>query len=132
MLPLRCIKIKQLNLDSNNLRKYFQVFQVSGFQIFKTGDLKVTKITWNKNPKVPLWCKRTMKILDISNFSVLLYTQNWKLGYLGKFSYASNLDISCNLRFKTTIINWDKNVKVAIWFTKKVKISEVSEFSISP
>ena len=73
-----------------------------------------------------------MKIPDISNFWVLLYTQNRKLEYLGKFSYASDLDISRNLRFETAVMNWEKNVKVAIWFTKKVKIYEVSDFSISP
>ena len=41
-----------------------------------------------------------MKISEVSEFSVLPYVQNRKLGNLEKFSFTSNFDISCNLRFK--------------------------------
>ena len=41
-----------------------------------------------------------MKISDISDFSVLLYTQYRKPGNLEKFSFNSNFASSCNLRFK--------------------------------
>ena len=40
------------------------------------------------------------KIPEIPEFSILSYTQNRKLGNLGKFSFTSNFDSSCNLRFK--------------------------------
>ena len=40
------------------------------------------------------------KISEVSEFSILPYTQNRKLGNLGKFSFASNFDSSCNLRCK--------------------------------
>ena len=42
--------------------------------------------------------KRT--IFEVSEFSILTYTQNRKLGNLGKFSFTSNFDSSCNLRCK--------------------------------
>ena len=44
------------------------------------------------------------KISEVSEFSILFYTQNRKLGNLGKCSFTSNFDNSCNLRFKN-----DKN-----------------------
>ena len=40
------------------------------------------------------------KISEISEFSILSYTQNRKLGNLGKCSFTSNFDSSCNLRCK--------------------------------
>ena len=40
------------------------------------------------------------KISEISEFSILPYTQNRKLGNLGKCSFTSNFDSSCNLRFR--------------------------------
>ena len=44
------------------------------------------------------------KICETSEFSILLYTQNRKLGYLGKRSLTSNFDSYCNLIFRN-----DKN-----------------------
>ena len=44
------------------------------------------------------------KISEISQFSILPYTQNRKLGNLGKCSFTLNFDISCNLSFRN-----DKN-----------------------
>ena len=40
------------------------------------------------------------KVSEISMFSILPCTQNWKLGNLGNFSFTSNFDSSCNLRCK--------------------------------
>ena len=40
------------------------------------------------------------KLSEISDFSILTYTQNRKLGNLGKFYFTSNFDSSCNLRCK--------------------------------
>ena len=43
-----------------------------------------------------------VKISEVSEFSILPYTQNRKLGNLGKFSFTSNFERSCNLDAKTT------------------------------
>ena len=40
------------------------------------------------------------KKCEVSEFSILPYTQNRKLGNLGKCSFASNFGSSCNLRYK--------------------------------
>ena len=40
------------------------------------------------------------KISDVSEFSILSYTQNRKIGNLGKCSFTSNFDSSCNLSCK--------------------------------
>ena len=40
------------------------------------------------------------KTSEVSEFPILTYTQNRKLGNLGKFSFTSNFDSSCNLRCK--------------------------------
>ena len=45
-----------------------------------------------------------VKISEDSEFSILPYTQNRKLGNLGKCSFTSNFEVYCNFRFKN-----DKN-----------------------
>ena len=40
------------------------------------------------------------KICEVSEFSILLYTQNRKLGYLRKRSLTSDFDSYCNLIFR--------------------------------
>ena len=49
-----------------------------------------------------MFCLEKGKISDVSEFSILPYTQNGKLGNLGKCSFTSNFDSSCNLRCKKT------------------------------
>ena len=45
--------------------------------------------------------------------------------------FTSNFDTGCNSRSKNDKkMNWVKNWKVPIWFRRKMKISEVSKFSI--
>ena len=44
--------------------------------------------------------EENMKISEVSEFSILPYTQNRKLGNLGNFYFASNFDSSCNVRCK--------------------------------
>ena len=41
-----------------------------------------------------------VKISEVSEFSILPYTQNRKLGNLGNFYFTSNFDSSCNGRCK--------------------------------
>ena len=44
--------------------------------------------------------EKKVKISDISEFSILSYVENRKLGNLGKFSFTSHFDSSCNVRCK--------------------------------
>ena len=53
-----------------------------------------------------------VKISEVSNFSILPYTQSRKLGNLGKCSFTSNFDNCCNLSSETTKMNWDKNLRL--------------------
>ena len=41
-----------------------------------------------------------IKISEVSEFSILPYTQNWKLGNLGKSYFTSNFDSWFNLRIR--------------------------------
>ena len=55
-----------------------------------------------KEKTLTIWCglRRKMPISEVSKFSILPYTQNRKLGNLERFSFTSNFDSSCNLRWK--------------------------------
>ena len=80
-----------------------------------------------------LWCSKTKrlryglkkeekKISEVSEFSILPYTQNWKLGNLRNMSLPSNYDSSYNSRLKNgKNINWAKNWKVPIRIKRKNK-----------
>ena len=61
-------------------------------------------------------------ISEVSEFSILPYTQNQKLGNLGKCSFTSNFDSCYNLRFrqKLKILKWIKK--------KKRKLSRFASF----
>ena len=75
----------------------------------------MTKIwTEGKTEKFRYDLKKKIKISEVSEFSILLYTQNGKLGNLGKFYFPSTFS--------------------SIWRLNKesMKISEVSEFLIWP
>ena len=43
---------------------------------------------------------KKVKISEVSEFSILSYTQNRKLGNLEKCCFTLNFDSSCNLRCK--------------------------------
>ena len=82
-----------------------------------------------------LWCglTRKMPISKVSEFSVLLYTQNQKRGNLRKSSFASTFGNIWNSKSK----NWknDLNKKtLTLWcgLRRKVLISKVSKFLILP
>ena len=44
--------------------------------------------------------EKKVKISEVSEFSILPYTQNRNLGNLGNFSFISNFDSCCKLRCK--------------------------------
>ena len=70
-----------------------------------------------------------VKISEVSQFSILLYTQNRKLGNLGKWCFTSNFDSSCNLRCKNDKkLTETKPESQDRFLEEKNKISEVSEF----
>ena len=69
----------------------------------------------------------------ISEFSILPYVENWKLRNLGKCSFTSNFDSSCNLRFRNNKNDLRQKLKGQdMLLEEKKKISEMSEFSILP
>ena len=77
-----------------------------------------------------------MKISEVSEFSILLYTQNRKLGNLGNMSLPSNSGSSYKSRFKNDKnMNWAKNRKVPIWLKRKKKNFrdfQVFDFALHP
>ena len=76
------------------------------------------------------WLEK-VKISEVSEFSILPYTQNRKLGNLGKCSFTSNFDSSCNLRFRNDKNELRQKLKGQdMLLEEKKKISEISEFSI--
>ena len=72
-----------------------------------------------------------MKISEVSEFSILSYTQNRKLGNLGRCSFTSNFDSSCDLRFRNdkNELRWKLQDKDML-LEEKQKIPEIAEFSI--
>ena len=74
---------------------------------------------------------KKVKISEVSEFSILSYTQNRKLGNLGKCSFTSNFDSSCNLRFRNDKNELRQKLKGQdMLLEEKKKISEISEFLI--
>ena len=77
-----------------------------------------------------------MKISEVSEFSILLYTQNWKLWNLRNMSLLSISDSSYKSRFKNDKnMNWAKNRKVPIWLKRKKKNFrdfQVFDFALHP
>ena len=63
-----------------------------------------------------------MNISEVSEFSILPYTQNRELGNVGNMCLPSSSDSSYNSRFKNDKnMNWAKNWKIPIWFKRKKK-----------
>ena len=72
-----------------------------------------------------------MRISKVSEFLILPYTQNRKLGNFGKCSFASNFEICFNFRFRNDKNELTQKFKGQDMLSEeKNKISEVSEFSI--
>ena len=74
-----------------------------------------------------------VKILEVSKFSILPYTQNRKLGNLRKFSFTSIFGSIWNSESKN-LKNDLKEKTLTLWcgLGRKIPISEVSDFSILP
>ena len=73
------------------------------------------------------------KISEISEFSILPYTQNRKLWNLGKCSFPSNFDSSCNLRFRKDKNELRKKLKSQdMLLEEKKKIPRFPSFRLCP
>ena len=55
---------------------------------------------WDKNFQGFEMVQEEKMSSEVSEFSILSYNQNRKLGNLGEFSFTSIFDSSCNLRCK--------------------------------
>ena len=75
-------------------------------------DLKTTKVwTEQKTERFRYDSKEKINISEVSEFSILLYTQNRKLGNLGKFDFTSTFSSSIwNSRSKHQKKTWDKKI----------------------
>ena len=60
-----------------------------------------------------------LKISEVSESSILPYTQNRKLGNLGKCSFTSNFDSCYNLRFRNEKNKLRQKLKFIKWIKKK-------------
>ena len=76
-----------------------------------------------------------LKISEVSESSILPYTQNRKLGNLGKCSFTSNFDSSCNLRFRNDKNELRQKLKIIKWIMKekrKPPSFRVFDFALYP
>ena len=80
------------------------VFFTSSFERSCNLDAKTTKNLPRQKLKGQNAFIKKVKISEVSEFSILSYTQNRKLGNLGRCSFTSNFDSSWDLRFRN-----DKN-----------------------
>ena len=72
-----------------------------------------------------------MKISEVSEFSILSYTQNRKLRNLGRCCFTSNFDSSCNLRFRNYKNELRQKPKGQdMLLEEKKKVPKISKFSI--
>ena len=78
--------------------------------------------------------RKKKKISEVSEFSILPYTQNRKLGDVRNMSPLSNSDSSYNSRFKNDKnMNWARNWKVSIrikWKNKNFGDFRVFDFDL--
>ena len=81
------------------------IFFTSNFERSCNLDAKTTKnLPRQKLKGQDMLLLKKVKISEVSEFSILSYTQKRKLGNLGKCSFTPNFQSSCNLRFRN-----DKN-----------------------
>ena len=69
-----------------------------------------------------LLVEKNNKISEVSEFSILPYTQNPKLGNLRKCSFTLNFDSCCNLRFRNNKNELGQKLKVQDMLLEEKKI----------
>ena len=92
-------------------------FFTSNFERSGNLDAKTTKplIRQKLKDQDIFWFEK-VKIFEVSEFSILPYTQNRKLGNLGKCCFTSNFEIYCNFTLRNDKNELIQNLKVKIWF----------------
>ena len=107
-------------------------FFTSNFERSCNLDAKTTKnLPRQKLKGQDMLLLKKVKISEVSEFSILSYTQNRKLGNLEKCSATSNFDSSCSLRFRNGKSEPRQKLKGQdMLLEEKNKISEISEFLI--
>ena len=92
---------------------------------------KLNLLRYPKTKRSRYGLKTKINISEVSEFSILRYTHNRKLGNLRNMSLPSNSGSSYNSRFKNTR-KWNetKSKRFRYDLEYKTKISEISEFSI--
>ena len=106
------------------------IFFTSNFERSCNLDAKTTKNLLRQQLKVQdMLLEEEKKISEISKFSILSYPQNRKLGNLGKCSFTSNFDSSCNLRSRNDKNELRQKLKGQdMLLEEKKKNSEISDF----
>ena len=77
-----------------------------------------------------MWLNKEKNISQVSEFSILAYTQNRKLRILGKFYLLKFLVVYDTQNQKNELK--EKTFTLRCGLRKKKSISEISEFSILP
>ena len=110
------------------------IFFTSNFERSCNLDAKTTKnLPRQKLKGQDMLLLKKVKISEVSEFSILSYTQNRKLGNLGKCSFTSNYDSICNLRFRNDKNELRQKLKGQDMLLEgKKKIPDISKFSILP
>ena len=108
MFLLEKVKISEVPKSSilpytknRNLGTLGKFFFTSNFERKCYSDVKTTKnLLRQKLKDQDMLLLEKVKNSKVSEFLILFYTQNWKLGNLGKCCFTSNFHSSCNLRFR--------------------------------
>ena len=108
------------------------IFFTSNFERSRNFDAKTTKhLPKQKLKGQDVLLFKKVKISEVFKFSILSYTQNRKLGNLGKCYFTSNFDSSCNLGFRNDKNELRQKLKGQyMLLDEEKKIFEISEFSI--
>ena len=106
--------------QNRNLGTLGNLFFTSNFERSCNLDAKTTKnLPRQKLKGQDMLLLKKVKISEVSEFSILSYTQNRKLENIGKRCFTSNFDSSCNLRFRNNKNQLRQKLKVIKWMKKK-------------
>ena len=119
-----------LKIENSEITEIYLLLQILTVVVIQ--DLKTTK-NWTETKTASSRYVIKRKNEHFRVFRVFDFCSITKIEILEilEMLFTSNFDTGCNSRFKNDKkMNWDKNWKVPIWFRRKMKISEVSKFSI--
>ena len=116
-------------MNTNSLAQCSSYFSSIMFGSIRNRTSKNYKIPKKKETRT-LRCGliRNKNISEVSEFSILVYTQNRKLGNLGKFYLLKFLIVYGTQNKKNDLK--EKTLTLRFGLRRKMSISEISEFSI--